>query len=187
MLKKLTQLTFAIALSLSLAGYTVNGYEPDPVITAIVKLQPNLSRTEVLRISSALRSVYEDGTCSIPWQLVLSIAFHESSLRITAINSKSKDYGFMQISKNNIDKMSLNKIRLMSDYKYSLRVACKILSYNQSRYSHKVFYWLGLYRSGNALWKQNIRANAISYDKMVRSTAYKIGYRYNNRQIARAR
>lgn len=174
-------------LCLSLAAPIGNGYEPNPIADAIVKLQPKIKKAEAELIAKAIKDVYADGSCTIPWPLVVSIAFHESTFRVSAVNKKSQDFGFMQISKDNIARMNLDKARLMRDYRYSLRVACKILSYNQGKYSHKVKYWLGMYRSGNALWKENIRKNAMDYDRMVRETAQKLGYRGPSRNIAKVR
>lgn len=161
----------------SLAAFTVSASELSVISDAVIKLHPRIKRSQADKIATAVKEVYEDGTCTIPWQLVVSIAFHESSFRVNAVNKKTADYGFMQISKANVTRLGLDKRRLMVGYNYSLRAACKIISYNQSTYSHKVTYWLGMYRSGNALWKDNIKKNAIQYDSMIRNTAYKIGYR----------
>lgn len=186
-MKKLIPLTLAITLFLSLGASTGSGYEPNPLVDAIVKLQPKIHKAEAEKIAKAIRDVYADGTCTVPWQLVISIAFHESTFRMSAVNTKTMDYGMMQISKDNITRLSLDRLRLMKDPTYSLKVACRIISFNQQKYSKRISYWLGMYRSGNALWKENIRKNAQSYDRMVRQTAAKIGYKGSTREIARTK
>lgn len=185
-MKKLILFTLLI-MSLSSSAVSISsGSEVSHIKQAILTLHPKAKQAEVDRIAQAIKKVYADGTCTVPWPLVLSIAFHESTFRLAAVNNKSKDYGFMQISKDNIKRLRLDKQRLMQDYEYSLRIACKILTYNQATYSKKVSYWLGMYRSGNALWKENIRKNAISYDTMIRRTASTIGYKPHARTIAKA-
>ncbi len=166
---------------------TGNGYEPNPLADAIIKLQPKINRSSAERLSKAIREVYADGSCTVPWQLVVSIAFHESTFRTDAVNTESEDYGLMQISKGNIKRLSLDRTRLMKDPTYSLKVACSLITFNQAKYSKRVPYWLGMYRSGNALWSYKIRLNAMAYNDMIRRTAAKIGYRGKVRNLARIR
>lgn len=184
MLKKVTVHIIITVLFLSFTARTGKGYEHSKLVDSILILQPRLPVSEANKIASAIKSVYTDGTCTIPWQLVVSIAFHESTFRISAVNKKSMDYGMMQISKNNVKRFGLSKDRLMRDYAYGLRVACHLITYNQSKYAGKIPYWVGIYRSGTALWKENIKKNAIQYDRMIRRTAAKIGY-HSDTSLAR--
>ena len=148
--------------------------EVDPQYEAIRRLQPRLKPGKALRLARAIERVAS--ACGMPWQILTSIAFHESSLGLNTENTRTNDYGLMQVNKKNLlrDGLSLTKIR--QDAAYSLEFACKLLKENRDRYGEKYPYWLGIYRSGTALWREDIRANARRYDRMVRRTARLIGY-----------
>ena len=143
---------------------------------AIKDLQPSISYKRSRYLSNTFIAVSNEASCQIPWQILVSISFNESSLGLNLVNSKSKDYGLMQINHKNILRYGLSKDMLLQDAAYSIRFACKILADNKKRYSKKYPYWLGIYRSGTALWKQSIRENAKRYDKIIRRTAKRIGY-----------
>lgn len=83
----------------------------------------------------------------------------------------------MQISHKNATRHGWDQTRLLEDELYNLRAACMILTYNQKHYAHKVKYWIGIYRSGIALSQERTRNNAIAYDRIVRNTAERLGYK----------
>ena len=179
MLKKLTLYTLATTLFLSLAVHTSKSSERSEYqdyVKSIKVLQPSLSNSDANAIAKALRTVVVDGSCQFPWQILLSIAFVESSLIKSKINKKTKDYGLMQISHKNIARNGWDRSKLMRDELYNLRAACFILNYNQKHYGKRIKYWLGLYRAGVRLSDQRIINNAVAYDRIVRRTAERIGY-----------
>lgn len=147
----------------------------DVIASNVKRLQPRLTPNQVERISTALRAV--SGQCGMPWQLLLSLAFHESSLRTGAVNVGTKDHGLTQINDKTILTLRLDRNRLMVDERYALSAACKVLSENRAKYEGRFEYWLGMYRSGTAWWKVSVRLNAIRYDRMIRRTAAQMGYR----------
>lgn len=149
----------------------------DPTYLAIKKLQPSLTPAEVKLLTNAFRAVSADKACGMPWEILVSIAYHESSLISKKFNPRSKDYGLMQINAKNVLRYGLSQDKLMKDAQYSIRFACRLLKDNKDRYGQKVHYWLGIYRSGTALWKASIQQNAKSYDRIIRTTAQKIGYK----------
>ncbi len=149
----------------------------DPILTAIKRLQPALKDRKANKLAAIFRKVTRSRTCNMPWQILVSIAYNESSLGTQLINSKSKDYGLMQINQRNLRKHKLKKRHALRNHLRVVQVACSILEYNKSRYKHRVPYWLGIYRSGTALWKPSIRNNARAYDRIIRRTAKLIGYR----------
>lgn len=153
------------------------------ILDAIGYLRPAMPIKDALRLETALLKVTATEQCDIPWELLLSIAFHESTLGLNQINAGSGDYGLMQININNIKRKNLSKDKLLADYEYSLTAACNILVDNKARYAKNIPYWIGIYRSGTALWKPAIKLNAKSYDKMVRRVAQKIGYKDPSLQV----
>lgn len=154
---------------------TLNPYEEK--IQAILILTPNLSVIRAHEVALGLTQL--NTNCKIPWQLLLSIAYHESSLRKSAVGtlkSSTTDYGLMQMNDRTIARYNLDKEKLMLDVTYSFNAACQLLMDNHTRYANRVPYWLGIYRSGTALWKKDIRQNAQRYDTIIRRTAKKLGY-----------
>jgi hypothetical protein len=154
-------------------------YKHDLPYEAIRRLQPALKHDRAKRLARAFENVAKRE--GVDWRLLVSISFHETSLGLHTVNSKSGDYGLMQLNKKIILHYGLSHDRVMSDAEYSLTWACRLLKENQKRYGSKYTYWLGIYRSGTALHRSEIRANAKSYDKIVRHTAGRIGY---NSQLA---
>ncbi len=145
-------------------------------LTAIAILHPQLPIRRAIALSKSIELVSRDPQCRIPWQVLVSVAFNESTFKINAVNATSKDYGLMQINERMIVALKLNKDKLLTDSTYALAAGCQILSLAHRTYSKKYTYWLGTYRSGTALWKEKTRQNAISYDKIIRQTAEEIGY-----------
>jgi hypothetical protein len=150
------------------------GIYADPISTAIKKLQPKLSEKAAREVARVIRT--ESKASGIAWQLLVSIAFHESSLGLSEENSRSRDYGLMQINVRNIQKFGYTTQQVLKDRSIAVKIACRILKSNREAYSLRYPFWLGLYRSGTALTKKHIRENAQSYDRMIRKTAAVIGY-----------
>lgn len=150
-------------------------------VKSIKILQPSLKTRDIVGIANALQTVVAEGTCKFPWQILLSIAYVESSLIKSKVNNKTKDYGLMQISRKNIVRNKWDIAKILKDEVYNLRAACLILNYNQDHFARKISYWLGLYRSGLKLSDKNIVDNAVAYDKIVRTVAKRIGYTANRK------
>lgn len=159
----------------------------DEVAQVIHDLNPYLSAHDTQRLVQAVHKARVTDSCQdIPWRTMLSVAFKESSLRRNAINHRTKDYGLMQINAKNILRYGLSRERLLTDEAYALEAGCKILSANQARYAKKIPYWIGLYRSGTALWRPEIRENAKQYARNVELIAARITYgKKSYRQPAR--
>jgi hypothetical protein len=153
--------------------------------SAILKLQPALPKQRAKRIAHALEQVGR--TCTIPWPILVSIAFNESSLGINTLNPETQDFGLMQVNEKNFLRYGLSQSRLMKDEAYSLTAACRILEENQARYGKRLTYWLGLYRSGTAIWEARVRENAKRYDRMIRKTALRIGYKEQRAEKSKSR
>lgn len=147
----------------------------DPILQAIHKLQPALSNGRAGRLARSFAIAAHD--CNIPWQLLVSIAFHESSLGVNVVNAKTHDFGLMQVNEKTALRYDLSQDRLLRDEAYSLAAACRVLSDNRDKYSKRLPYWLGIYRSGTRLSDPRIRENAKRYDHMIRITAATLGYR----------
>jgi hypothetical protein len=148
---------------------------PSPAIGAIRTLQPKLTGQKAARLAYIFESAASD--CNIPWQLLVSIAFHESSLGYNLVNARTHDFGIMQVNSKTSLRYGLSQDRLLKDEAYSLAAACRVLADNKARYAKHLPYWLGIYRSGTRLNDPRIRENAKQYDHMIRLTAASIGYR----------
>lgn len=147
----------------------------DHIAEQIHRLQPKLTPIARHRLASAVRDT--SNACGISWQILLSVAYHESSLNLGAVNHKSKDHGLTQINEKTILTLGLDRHRLMKDERYALTAACQVIGENKAKYGKRYKFWLGMYRSGNAMWKDSVRASAIRYDRMIRRTAEEMGYR----------
>lgn len=144
---------------------------------AIRQLQPKLTAKVARQLAKAFVKVSSEPACGMPWQILISIAFNESSLGLKLHNARSRDYGLMQINHKTIERMELNQERIMKDPAYSIEASCSILRFNKNAYGNKHAFWLGIYRSGTALYKKSIRDNAKRYHTIVMRTAAKIGYK----------
>lgn len=141
---------------------------PRMAVEAVRRLQPALTPPEASKLVRAAIKASE--SCPVSWKVLVAIAFHESSLKSASVNSGSQDYGLVQINSKNFSRFRINKARVMTDPTYAFQAACKILAHNYENYSDYP-YWLGIYRSGTALWKRDIRDNAKRYDRIIRRTA----------------
>lgn len=147
------------------------------VQAVIHQLQPSLNNQDTLKLARALAHVVNGGTCEISWDILLSVAFTESSLqknKIGILNPRTKDYGLMQVTEEMVLRLHLDRAKLLRDEEYSFKIGCQILTANKQKYAEAVPYWLGLYRSGTRIWRASIRRNAIAYDTMIRRRAGEI-------------
>lgn len=173
-----------VALTITSVAAQAGNMDYDPIYEATRYLQPALTRRDAEDLASALNDVVDDPNCEIPWQILLSIAFNESSLIKNKIGKmvdkkgrlRNVDFGLMQINRRNILKMGLDRTRLLKDEAYSFHAACDILTANRMSYSKKYYYWIGIYRSGTRLSKEKIVKNAKSYNRMILRTVRRIGY-----------
>jgi hypothetical protein len=151
-------------------------YRPESPSLAIRRLQPAISKVRAEYLAKVFVRVSQRLDCQIPWQILVSIAFHESSIGLYTENEKSFDYGIMQINERTIRRLKLDFARVRKDSLYSITASCRIVRSNYEAYAH-LPYWIGIYRSGTALWKPSIVRNAESYSRIILSTAEKLGYR----------
>lgn len=70
----------------------------------------------------------------VPANIVLAIAFVESSYRLNAVNKHSEDYGIMQVNKWHVTKSKLNVNRLLTDLDYSFHHGVRIFSWFYKNY-----------------------------------------------------
>lgn len=150
-----------------------------------MRLQPSLSRIDARRLAIALSNISDDKACSIAWPILLSVAFNESSLRVGAFNSRTKDYGLMQINEKTALHLHADVAKLLVDEAYSLSVGCQILSQNKKIYSRRVPYWIGLYRSGPSIARPAVRNSAKAYDKIIRRKAEEIVLVWHAQQLTK--
>lgn len=162
--------------------YATASSEHSPIVDAAQLLQPSLTDEDADRLALALENVTADTSCEIPWQVLLAVAFKESSLNRHAVG-KSKnhrhkiDFGLMQINHKNILRMGLDKDKLLKNEEYSLTVACSLLTDAKHRYSKHFRFWLGIYHSGTALWQADTKVDAEQYSMQISNIADRIGYR----------
>lgn len=96
----------------------------------------------ILELDKALHS------CPVDSNLVLSIIRVESSFVVDAHNPKSNDYGLMQINEWHVKIKKLNRVRLLRDVQYNIKVGCKILKWFTDNY--KLLEAVGRYNAGTA-------------------------------------
>lgn len=65
---------------------------------------------------------------------ILGIAIVESSLNQWAINTKTHDFGLMQVNQHNIRALKLDRNKLLNNIEYNIDSGARILSYFVRRY-----------------------------------------------------
>ena len=70
----------------------------------------------------------------IPANILQAIAFVESSYYLNAVNSRSKDYGLMQVNRFNIRAYGFNKKKLLTNLDYSVKAGTKVFKWFYDRY-----------------------------------------------------
>ncbi len=171
--------SFAIAAWLSCqAPFAIPAdYRPDTAGAGLQRLQPALSRAKAGRLAGIFQVTSARADCQIPWEILGSIAFHESSLGLHTENTRSGDHSLMQINVRTIRRLRLDEARLKRDVSYAVQVSCRVLRSNRDAYADHRPYWLGVYRSGTRFSNPAIIRNARSYSRMILSTAATLGYR----------
>lgn len=90
------------------------------------------SSVDSIKIASALLRASE--STKIPWRILASIAFIESSFKVDAVNKLSNDYGLMQINQYNINAYGFDKKRLLNDLNYSAMAGATVFNWFYRRY-----------------------------------------------------
>lgn len=67
-------------------------------------------------------------------QTLLGIAIVESSLDQWSVNTKTQDYGLMQVNQHNIRALKLDRNKLLNNIEYNIDSGARILSYFVRRY-----------------------------------------------------
>ena len=65
----------------------------------------------------------------IPVNIIMAIAFVESSYILDAVNGKSNDFGIMQVNQWHVDRSELDKQKLLTDMDYSFYHGVRIFSW----------------------------------------------------------
>jgi hypothetical protein len=177
--KSILMYSFAIAaLSASLAtSATPAGYRPEDPAQALRSLQPALSAKKARRLAEIFVRTASRRDCQIPWQILASVAFNESSLGFFTENLETGDHGLMQINVRTINRLELDRERIKRDPSYAAQVGCRLIRWNRDAYAQDRPYWLGVYRSGNRFSDPTIVRNAERYARMILATAERLGYR----------
>lgn len=133
-----------------------------------LKLHKPISNKDKKAIVKALLTVTKhNSACKVSWITLLGVALQESSLDKNA-QSKTKDYGIMQINSHTISRLKLNKKRLLKDVAYSFYAGCYVLTKNKEKYSKTRPYWVGIYNSGVMFNNPKVLAHAKSYDNKIK-------------------
>lgn len=104
----------------------------DPQFNQIRKNHPTLEESYAKRVSCYSR--YVCSKYNIDCKAFIAIMMAESSYRLDAYNTLSKDYGICQVNKFNIKAYGFSKHRLMTDLKYSIEAGAKVFAWFSSRY-----------------------------------------------------
>lgn len=70
----------------------------------------------------------------IPLNVVLAIAFVESSYVLNSVNKASDDYGIMQVNQWHVKKSKLKVYKLLTEYDYSFEHGVRIFSWFYRKY-----------------------------------------------------
>lgn len=170
-------LAFIISMGLLLVSSLTDATERDFLVSAVGDLQPSLNLLERTAIAKAIRET----DCPVAWPLILSIAFHESSLKKHKVNHKTHDYGLTQINQRTALTLGLSLDRLLKDEHYAIAAGCTVLRENHKAYAKDYTYWIGFYNAGTAVWKPEVLKAAKNYDAVIRKIAReKLGYGKDN-------
>ena len=101
-------------------------------VAQIVANHPRLGIEYAGKVVAAASKASEE--FNIPLNIVLAIAYVESSYKLNAVNEVSNDYGIMQVNDWHVKKSRLSKIKLMSDLDYSFYHGVRIFSWFYQRY-----------------------------------------------------
>ena len=105
--------------------------------SAIIGIMQVMSNKKSLQPNQAMKLVAAANiSCAkygIPVNVVLAIAFVESSYRLNAVNKGSNDYGIMQVNQYHVDR-GADKQRLLTDLQYSFDQGVKVFSWFYKTY-----------------------------------------------------
>ena len=101
--------------------------------------------------------------------LLSAMAAVESGYFVGAINSRTADYGIMQINARNIKHYKFSKERLLTDVPYSIEAGAIVLSWFKAKYAHKEKNWFCRYNVGVRKLEGALGRICKSYASKVRS------------------
>lgn len=115
-------------------------------------LQPDLSDADAEIVAEEIVSASTE--MEVRWEVILSILFQESSLRLDPqgcmkIKRRCSDYGIGQVNYRVWGKtFGWDRIRLLTDLRYSLQAAFQVLRHYKKTYHRQEFNWFSRYHSG---------------------------------------
>lgn len=113
----------------------------------ILKNNPKLDPKFSLKLAAAIEKTATE--YKLDPKLLAAIFMQESRYDLKAVNQKSKDFGIAQINHKNIERMGLDRQRLMTDVDYSVKVGAKILaSYKKTFHKREPSSWYCRYNIG---------------------------------------
>jgi len=101
-------------------------------IDQIRKNNPNINIKESLELAQVAFELCRKH--DVPLNVVLGIAFVESSYRLNAVNKGSNDFGIMQVNDYHVKKSKLDKNRLLTDISYSFEQGILIFKWFYNKY-----------------------------------------------------
>ncbi len=100
-------------------------------LTQIFSNKPNLGITG-LKVAKA--ALIASKKFSIPVNIILGLAYVESSYRLGAVNKSSNDYGIMQVNAYHVRVSKLDKQKLLTDMDYSFYQGTRVFSWFYQKY-----------------------------------------------------
>lgn len=107
----------------------------DIILNQILKNQPRIDRQYASEVSRLIR-IYASKYHVDP-MLIAAIYNVESAYKLNTINHITADYGIGQVNQNNINKLKLDRDRLLEDLDYSIEQSIKIFSWFDKTYRSK--------------------------------------------------
>ena len=125
----------------------------------LYKLQPNLKPEKAVQLHHSI--MHNSYKYNFKPELFTAILFQESSFNLGAVNKKSPDFGIGQITLRTAKHFCPNIKRLLTDLKYSVGCAAKVLSDFKKRYEKREKYYWTRYHSSSSIrrrdYKQRIK------------------------------
>jgi soluble lytic murein transglycosylase-like protein len=123
------------------------------IITVLsVELLTDLRPPQICEGSCALEAFIVDAAVrhNLDPNLFRSILWHESRLKVSAVNKRTKDYGIGQVNAKTAKALGYNLSRLTTDVRYSLDAAASVLAYFKRYERREPFTWYCRYNAGTA-------------------------------------
>lgn len=146
MKKKLTLIVISITYTIGLKALTLNN---------LFKLQPRLDQDKARQLHHAI--MVNSYKYNLNAKLLTAILFQESSFNLGAVNKKSNDYGIGQINYRTAKHFCPDIKRLLTDLKYSVTCAAKVLHDFKNRYFKKEKYFFTRYNSSRKIKRREYR------------------------------